>query len=122
MSDFAAVAVLGAVAGVVAALAIAASFVLGPRRPTPVKSSPYESGMTALGPAQRQLPVGFYLIATLFILFDIEIIFLVPWAVQFRALTREFGWFVLAEMAVFLGILALGFVHVWRRGALDWDI
>ena len=93
------------------------SISLGPRRPTARKLSPYESGITPVGAAQRRLPVKFYLIAVLFILFDIEIIFLLPWAVTFRQL----GLFGLAEILIFMAILSVGFIWIWKKGALEWE-
>jgi NADH-quinone oxidoreductase subunit A len=90
---------------------------LGPRRPTARKQSPYESGITPIGAAQRRLPVKFYLIAVLFILFDIEVIFLLPWAVTFRQL----GLFGLVEVMIFVAILVIGFIWIWKKGALEWD-
>ncbi|MCA9992765.1 MAG: NADH-quinone oxidoreductase subunit A [Ardenticatenaceae bacterium] len=93
------------------------SLILGPKRPTSRKATPYESGMVPIGEAQRRLPVRFYLIAVLFILFDIETIFLLPWAITFRQL----GLFGLAEVLVFIGILLVGYVWIWKKGALEWD-
>jgi NADH-quinone oxidoreductase subunit A len=90
---------------------------LGPRRPTARKGTPYESGMTPIGEAQRRLPVRFYLVAVMFILFDIETIFLLPWAITFRQL----GLFGLAEVLVFIAILLVGYIWIWRKGALEWD-
>jgi NADH-quinone oxidoreductase subunit A len=90
---------------------------LGPRRPTPRKLTPYESGITPIGQAQRRLPVKFYLIAVLFILFDIEVIFLLPWAVTLR----ELGFFGLAEVLVFVAILVVGYIWVWKKGAFEWE-
>ncbi len=90
---------------------------LGPRRPTRRKTAPYESGMTPVGPAQKRLPVKFYLTAVLFILFDIEVIFFLPWAIIYRQL----GLFGFLEMAVFVLILVIGLVYVWKKGALEWD-
>jgi NADH-quinone oxidoreductase subunit A len=81
------------------------------------KIQPYESGMRAIGQGQRRLPVRFYLIAVLFILFDIEVIFFYPWAVAFRQL----GIPGLIEMLIFVGILFAGFIWVWKKGALDWE-
>lgn len=89
----------------------------GPRRPTPRKGIPYESGMTPYGPGARRVSVRYYLIAVLFILFDVEVIFFLPWAVVFRKL----GWFSLIEMAVFVGILLVGYVYAWKKGALEWE-
>ena len=93
------------------------SLSLGPRRPSPRKATPYESGITPIGAAQRRLPVKFYLIAVLFILFDIEIIFLLPWAVTLR----ELGFFGLVEVFIFIAILLVGYVWIWKKGALEWE-
>ncbi len=92
------------------------SSLLGRRRRGTVKDSPYECGVESIGNARIRFSVKFYVIAMLFILFDIEAVFLFPWAVVFRDL-KMFGF---VEMAVFIGILALSLVYVWRRGALDW--
>lgn len=89
----------------------------GPRRQTPVKSEPYESGMRPFGPGRRRVPVHFYLVAVLFILFDVEIVFLLPWAV----ILREIKLLGLIEMVIFIGILMVGFVYAWKKGALEWE-
>ena len=86
-------------------------------RPTPVKQSPYESGIPALGDARERFSVKFYMVAVLFIIFDIETVFMIPWAVAFRQL----GLFGLIEMFVFVVILLVGYVYAWKRGALDWE-
>jgi len=102
---------------------IAASHLITRRRPTPVKELPYESGMPPLGNARERFSVKFYLVAMLFIVFDIETVFLFPWATIFReagALGIGTG-FLLVEMLVFILILAVGYVYVWKRGALEWD-
>ncbi|MCH2539505.1 MAG: NADH-quinone oxidoreductase subunit A [Anaerolineales bacterium] len=78
---------------------------------------PYESGMTPIGSAVRRMPVRYYLIAVLFVLFDIEVIFLLPWAVVLRKL----GLFGLIEMLVFVTILLVGYIYVWKKGALEWE-
>ena len=91
--------------------------ILGPRRDTPEKLMPYESGMTPIGTAVRRMPVRYYLIAVLFVLFDIEVIFLLPYAVVLRKL----GLFGLIEMLVFVMILLIGYVYVWKKGALEWE-
>ncbi len=91
--------------------------VLGPNNPNERKLEPYESGMVPVGEAMQRLPIRFYLIATLFIVFDIEVIFLFPWALIFRKL----GIFGLVEMAVFLLILLVGYIYIWQKGALEWD-
>jgi NADH-quinone oxidoreductase subunit A len=90
---------------------------LAPHRPDPVKLEPYECGAPVLGSAHSRMPVKFYIVAVLFLLFDIETIFLFPWAVLYRRL----GLFGLVEMGIFLGVLALGLVYVWRKGALEWE-
>ncbi len=93
-----------------------------PRRPTIVKSAPYESGMPPLGDARERFSVKFYLVAMLFIVFDIETVFLLPWAAIFTGGTASVSTgFLLIEMIVFLVILAVGYVYVWKRGAFQWD-
>jgi NADH-quinone oxidoreductase subunit A len=125
LAPFVPVFILGFLATALAATILAVTFLVGPRRPSPIKSSTYESGLTPIGPAQRRVPVRFYLIATLFILFDIEVIYLVPWAVQFRSLAQPppvgIGAAALVSVVVFLGVLLVGYVYVWRKGALEWD-
>lgn len=90
---------------------------LGPKRPSARKLGPYESGMAPIGEAQRRLPVKFYRIAVLFILFDIDIILLVPWAVTFRKL----GIYGLWAMLLFIVIFILGDIWVWKKGVLEWE-
>jgi NADH-quinone oxidoreductase subunit A len=86
-------------------------------RPTPVKQVPYESGMPPLGGTRDRFSIQFYLVAMLFIVFDIETVFMIPWGVAFRQL----GLFGLIEMLVFIAILLVGYVYAWKRGALQWD-
>ena len=90
--------------------------VLGPRRPSAVKSQPYESGLPSEIKSTFRFGISFYLIAMLFILFDIEVVLLFPIAVQLEA----YGWYALGETATFIGLLGVAFVFVWRRGALEW--
>jgi len=90
---------------------------LGPRNRTPVKAKTFECGNEPSGSAWGRFSVKFYLTAILFIIFDVEVVFMYPWAVQFRHL----GWFGFAEMTVFIGILTVGLLYVWRKGALEWD-
>jgi NADH-quinone oxidoreductase subunit A len=105
-----------------AVLVIALGHLFGPRRPTARKSMPYESGMKPIGPGTRRMPVRFYLIAVLFILFDIEVIFLFPWAVVLRSFVEQgLGIFIISEMAVFLLILLVGYFYAWKMGALEWE-
>lgn len=92
-------------------------YVLGPRRPNPDKLSPYECGFPPFDDARTPFDVRFYLVAILFIIFDLETAFLVPWAVVFR----HIGWFGISTMAVFLGLLTIGFVYEWKKGALEWE-
>jgi NADH-quinone oxidoreductase subunit A len=111
------IAILLIVALALAVAAIALGSVLGPRRTSFRKRSPYESGMMPIGPGTRRMSIRFYLVAVLFILFDVEVIFFYPWAVNFRAL----GVFGFIEMLVFVGILLVGYIYIWKKGALEWD-
>ncbi|MGH7443742.1 MAG: NADH-quinone oxidoreductase subunit A [Longimicrobiales bacterium] len=92
------------------------SHVVSPFRPTPAKAAPYESGMMPLGDTRERFSIKFYMVAILFIVFDIEVVFLVPWAVQFRQL----GLFGFIEMLIFIAVLLVGFIYVWKKGALEW--
>ena len=93
------------------------SAIFGKRKITPQKMIPYECGMDPIGEARKRFSVRFYIVAMLFIVFDIEAVFLYPWAVIFREL-KIFG---LAEMGAFIAILFVGFVYVWKKGALEWE-
>ncbi len=104
--------------GVAAGLAFTSvGRLLGPRRPSDEKLSTYESGMEPVRTARERFSVKFYLVAMLFIVFDIEIVFMYPWAVKFR----ELGLFGFVEMLVFIGILLVGYVYILKKGALRWD-
>ena len=92
-------------------------FILGPNRPDPAKNSPYECGFEAFEDARIKFDVRYYLIAILFILFDLEIAFLFPWAVALK----EIGFIGFVDMMIFLAILVLGFAYMWIKGALDWE-
>jgi NADH-quinone oxidoreductase subunit A len=109
---------------VVSAVAIVVlSHLFSATRPTPVKHEPYESGMPPLGSARERFDVKFYLVAVLFIVFDIEVVFMMPWAVAFRQLDI-LGLGVLGgllEMIAFVAVLLVGYVYLWKRGALEWD-
>jgi NADH-quinone oxidoreductase subunit A len=98
-------------------IAIGLGYLFGPRRPTERKSEPYESGMVPFGSAMRKMHVRYYLIAVLFILFDVETIFFLPFAVALRKL----GMMALIEMILFVVILAVGFIYAWKKGALEWE-
>lgn len=91
--------------------------VLGPRKPDSEKLSPYECGFEAFEDARMKFDVRYYLVAILFILFDLEIAFLFPWAV----VLKEVGMFAFVAMMVFLAILVVGFIYEWKKGALDWE-
>ncbi|MFL5493661.1 MAG: NADH-quinone oxidoreductase subunit A [Gemmatimonadales bacterium] len=103
-----------------AILMLGVSHVLSTYRRTPTKIAPYESGMPVLGNARERFSVKFYLVAMLFIIFDIETVFMIPWAVAFRQMSEIAGLLIL-EMLVFIVILAVGYVYIWKRGALQWD-
>lgn len=93
------------------------SRLIGQKKPSEVKLAPYECGMPLLSSAQERFSIKFYIIAMLFILFDIEAVFLYPWAIMFKRL----GIFGFVEMGVFIVILLVGFVYVWKKGALEWE-
>jgi NADH-quinone oxidoreductase subunit A len=98
-------------------IGVAVGHLVGPRRPTVRKGEPYESGMRPFGPGSRRVPVHFYLMGVLFILFDIEIVFLLPWAVSLRSL----GSYGLVTMGVFIVVLLVGYVYAWKKGAMEWE-
>ncbi|HSQ39978.1 MAG TPA: NADH-quinone oxidoreductase subunit A [Anaerolineales bacterium] len=103
-------------------IAIGLGELFGPKRKSIVKNEPYESGMMPIGPGTRRMPVRFYLVAVLFILFDIEVVFFLPWAIVFREfIDNGLGIFALVEMAIFIIILLVGYVYAWKKGALEWE-
>ena len=106
-----------AVAGGFGLLLLALGWVLGPRRPDGEKVSPYECGFEAFEDSRTKFDVRYYLVAILFIIFDLEIAFLFPWAVSLDAI----GGFGLLSMGVFLAVLVVGFIYEWKKGALEWD-
>ena len=106
-----------AVALVMGGVVILAGRVLGPHRPDSAKNSPYECGFEAFEDARMKFDVRYYLVAILFIIFDLEIAFLFPWAVALR----EIGMFGFVSMMVFLGVLVVGFIYEWKKGALEWE-
>ena len=105
---------IGAAVGVVPQVL---GFIMGPNRPDKAKNSPYECGFEAFEDARMKFDVRYYLVAILFILFDLEIAFLFPWAI----VLQDIGWFGLVAMVIFLGILVVGFVYEWKKGALEWE-
>ena len=102
---------------VLAVLVVVIGHSFGPRRPTPKKALPYESGMVPYGPGTRRMTVRYYLIAVLFILFDIEVVFFMPWAVAFR----DLGWQGFALMMAFVIVLEVAHLYAWKKGALEWE-
>lgn len=103
-------------------IALSVPYFLGPRKANKQKLEPYESGIIPFHDARRRFPVKYYLVAMLFILFDIEVIFLYPWAAIIRRLRDGFGvWLALGPMAFFLLILIIGLAYEWKKGALDWE-
>ena len=111
------IAVLLAISTGLSIIIVVLGHLFGPNRPTQRKLAPYESGMRPIGPAMRRMPVRFYLVAVLFILFDIEVIFFLPWAVTFQSL----GVLGFVEMVVFIAILMVGYIWIWKKGALEWE-
>jgi NADH-quinone oxidoreductase subunit A len=110
--------ILAVLAGAFAVLSLAASALVRPKRYVPAKSAPYESGIEPVRlPSSERFPVKFYVVAMLFIIFDIETIFLYPWAVAFRSL----GLFGLVEMIVFIGLVFVAYLYVWQKGGLEWE-
>jgi NADH-quinone oxidoreductase subunit A len=96
---------------------VAAGFLLGPHKPDSEKNSPYECGFEAFEDTRMRFDVRYYLVAILFIIFDLEIAFLFPWAV----VLEQIGWFGYMAMMIFLGILVIGFIYEWKKGALEWE-
>ncbi len=99
-----------------AGMILLASSLVGRHRPSRIKQQAYECGITPTGDAREPFSVQFYLVAMVFILFDVEAIFLYPWAYVYRAL----GWFGFYEMLTYIGILLVGYIYLWKKGALDW--
>jgi len=99
-----------------ALVSVVLSNLFGPRKPTPEKSAPYECGMPPVGDARERQSVKFYLVAMIFLLFDIEVAFLYPWAMALR----ELRWSGFMQLIIFFAILLTGYVYVWRKGVLDW--
>jgi NADH-quinone oxidoreductase subunit A len=117
MSEYVGIVVALVLAGAFAAANVVLASLLGPKNPTPVKSEPFECGQVPFSLPAGPLSIKFYLTAILFVLFDVEIVFLYPWAVAYRAL----GVGGLMEMGIFLGVLIVGFFYAWDNGALEWQ-
>jgi NADH-quinone oxidoreductase subunit A len=128
ITGFPAIAIYVLVAMALSGILICVSVFLGPKKPTSPKNMPYESGMTPVGGTRNSFGVHYYLVAVFFVLFDIETIFLYPWAIQLRpaAEARRAGGpsdagFLLLEMAIFIVILFVGYIYMVKKGALEWD-
>jgi NADH-quinone oxidoreductase subunit A len=117
MTDLLPVLMMAVLVGAIAGLFVVASALLGPKKRSRVKDEPFECGMPSEGMGRQSVPVRFYLMALLFILFDVELVFLFPWAVVFRRL----GVFGFMEMFVFFLVVGAGFVYAWKTGALEWE-
>jgi NADH-quinone oxidoreductase subunit A len=96
---------------------VVVSSILNPRRPTPQKEMPYESGMIPLGDTRARFSVKFYVVAISFIVFDLETVFLIPWAVEMK----ELGWGAFGAVSLFVIVLAVGLLYEWKKGGLEWD-
>ena len=116
-SDYVPILIFVLLAAGTAAAILLLTHLVGRRRPNPVKDLAYESGMPLLASSRIRFSVRFYLVAMLFTIFDIEVVFMYPWAVKFDKL----GMFGFIEMMVFIAILAVGYIYIWKRGALDWE-
>lgn len=117
MIEYVAIMIYIAIAIGFACFAVLASYLLGQKKPSAIKQSPYECGVTTIGPTFRRIPIKYYIIAMLFLLFDIEVVFLYPLAVVFK----EMKVFALISMLIFIGILLVAYIYIWKKGALEWE-
>jgi NADH-quinone oxidoreductase subunit A len=116
MQGWASILIMIALGAGFALVSVVLSGFLGPRKPTLEKSAPYECGMPAVGDGRERQSVKFYLVAMIFLLFDIEVAFLYPWAMALR----DLGWGGFTQVVLFMGLLLAGYVYIWRKGVLDW--
>ncbi len=119
--EYVPIVILIAVAGLVCAAMVTLSYVLGPKKVTAFKSSPYECGVAPLGDAIERFPIKFYLVAILFVLFDIEVVFLWSWLTIFKSAPLEFQIFSGIDVAIYLGLWLVGYYYIIKIGALEWD-
>jgi NADH-quinone oxidoreductase subunit A len=117
VSSYMPVIVFIGIAGLIGLALLVAPFIVAYKNPDPEKLSAYECGFNAFDDARMKFDIRFYLVSILFIIFDLEVAFLFPWAVAFKAV----GWFGFWAVMVFLGVLTIGFIYEWRKGALEWD-
>jgi NADH-quinone oxidoreductase subunit A len=116
MQGWASILIMIALGAGFALISITLSSLVGPRKPTPEKLAPYECGMPAVGDARERQSVKFYMVAMIFLLFDIEVAFLYPWAMALR----DLGWPGFVQVVIFMALLLCGYVYVWRKRVLDW--
>ena len=109
------------VAAVFGGVVVLSSTIFGPQRPNKIKLMTYESGKDPIGTTHERISIKYYLVAILFIIFDIEVIYVYPWAVQFKTLFADYGIFAFVPMFIFLVVLELGFLYVYKKGGLKWD-
>ncbi len=121
LGDFMPILVLVCLAALICGVMVVGSYVLGPKKVTPYKSSPYECGVMPLGTATERFPIKFYLVAILFVLFDIEVVFLWSWLTIFKDAPTDFQVFSGVDVAVYLGLWIVGYLYIIKIGALDWD-
>jgi NADH-quinone oxidoreductase subunit A len=117
MLEYVSILIMLVLAAFIAVAMVGASHILGNKTYRKVKLATYECGMTTEGPTRRRMTIRYYIVAMLFLVFDIEVLFLYPWAV----ITKELGMFAFIEMVVFVTILFIGYLYVWRKGALEWE-
>lgn len=125
LSQYGSILLMGIIGALLVCATITLAKIISPKKPNLIKNSTYECGEETVGTSWGQFNPRFYVIALIFLLFDVELIFVFPWATvfgnrEFIAADPRWGWFTLVEMAIFLGILILGLVYVWRRGDLNW--
>lgn len=116
LHDYTFIGLMVVVALIFPTIPIILSKLLGPKKPGPIKSATYECGLEATGSSWIQFRVQYYLYALVFVIFDVEVVFLFPWAVSYGVL----GWFALIQMFIFVALLILGLAYAWRKGALEW--
>ena len=121
VNEFLPLLILLVIAVVLAGTLVGLSWILGPKKPSAAKLAPYECGVSPVGSARERFPVKFYLIAMLFIVFDIETVFLYPWAVTYRQVPHLRQIIELVEMITFIIILFVGYIYVWKKGAFEWE-
>ena len=121
IEDYIPVFIVLAVALIFGIVLVLTSTIIGPQRPNREKTSTYESGMKPVGTTRQRISIKYYLVAMFFIIFDLEVIFVYPWAVQFKKLFGEFGISVFVSMLIFLIVLELGYLYAYKKGGFKWD-